>query len=208
MISFCPIPKDRSVHLPFLFIKNRLLDNRTDFELHFFVLGFIGFLAFGRLRYSQISQSIVVHMLGGIYRHMCWPTPSLSAQYHPNCFMISYLHRLYIHFFSKNSPTGKLIWQWKMTIFNGRYIVKWLVFQSVMLAVLRGLLPRQSFGQTPVPGVTLTLHIGVGFGPLKLLQLGHVNAGQKTSEDGSKSTGIWWFCMVLRWVCSIYTLKT
>eukprot|EP00435_Cladocopium_sp_Y103_P051108 s685_g15.t1 len=30
----------------------------------------------------------------------------------------------------------------------------------------------QSFGQTPVPGVTLTLHIGVGFGPLKLLQLG------------------------------------
>ncbi|CAK9041831.1 unnamed protein product, partial [Durusdinium trenchii] len=30
----------------------------------------------------------------------------------------------------------------------------------------------QSFGQTPVPEVTLTLHIGVGFGPLKLLQLG------------------------------------
>ena len=104
----------------------------------------------------------------------------------------------------KNSPTGKLTWQSKMTIFNGRYIVKWLVFQSVMLAVLRGLLPRQSFGQTPVPGVTLTLHIGVGFGPLKLLQLGHVNAGQKASEDGSKSTGIWWFCMALRWVYSIY----
>lgn len=98
----------------------------------------------------------------------------------------------------KKSPTGKLTWQWKMTIFNGRYIVKWLVFQSVMLAVLWGLLTRQSFGQTPVPGVTLTLHIGVGFGPLKLLQLGHVNAGQKTSEDGNKSTGIWWFCIALR----------
>eukprot|EP00439_Symbiodinium_sp_Y106_P052105 s3853_g6.t5 len=31
-----------------------------------------------------------------------------------------------------------------------------------------------SFGATPVPGVVLTLHIGVGFGPLTLLQLGGV----------------------------------
>ncbi|CAJ1373022.1 unnamed protein product [Effrenium voratum] len=30
----------------------------------------------------------------------------------------------------------------------------------------------QSFGQTPMPDIRLTLHIGVGFGPLKLLQLG------------------------------------
>ncbi|CAE7832636.1 ADCY10 [Symbiodinium sp. CCMP2592] len=33
---------------------------------------------------------------------------------------------------------------------------------------------RSSFGATPVPGVVLTLHIGVGFGPLTLLQLGGV----------------------------------
>ncbi|CAE7258773.1 unnamed protein product [Symbiodinium necroappetens] len=33
---------------------------------------------------------------------------------------------------------------------------------------------RSSFGATPVPGVVLTLHVGVGFGPLTLLQLGGV----------------------------------
>ena len=62
---------------------------------------------------------------------------------------------------------------------------------------------RQSFGQTPVPGVALTLHIGVGFGPLKLLQLGSlaveflksmffVLLGNYLGSSPPKHLSTWW----------------
>lgn len=110
-------------------------------------------------------------MLDGIYRHMCLPTPSLSAQYRPNCSIISYIHRLYIHFISEKKwpPKKKTTWQWNFCPFSMGE--NFCIFCWPFCGVPRCL--RQSFGQTPVPGVTLTLHIGVGFGPLKLLQLGH-----------------------------------